>query len=86
MKLNEALSLKVIYLRTCVPPDDIRLLVLDLPRDYYDDISLSYPEPFLHFSWDSDYSSDAIQILDLYPIGPKEALYVAEDLPILFAR
>ncbi len=57
---NEALSLKIFYLRPCIPPDDIRLLVLDLPRDYYDDVPLSYPEPLPHFSGDSDNSSDAI--------------------------
>ena len=43
-------TLQVIYLRPSIPPYDVGLLVLKIPRNDDDDIVFPDPYPLLHFA------------------------------------
>jgi len=73
-------------LGTGISPDHIRLLILELPGDDYDHVTLSDPDPLLHLSRYAGHPGNAIYASDLDAIGAKQAFYVTEYLSILFTR
>ena len=72
-------------MRAGVSPDHVSLLILELPRDDYDHVALSYPDPLLHLSRYAGHPGYAVNAPDLDAIGAKQAFYMTEYLSILFA-
>jgi hypothetical protein len=83
--LQKSLALQPVYLGTGVSPDYIRLLILEIPRNDDNHVTLSDPDPLLHLAWYAGHPGNAVDAPHLYAIGAKQAFHMTEYLSILFA-
>jgi hypothetical protein len=83
--LQKSLALQPVYLGASVSPDYIRLLILEIPGNDDNHVTLSDPDPLLHLAWYAGHPGNAVDAPHLYAIGAKQAFHMTEYLSILFA-
>lgn len=79
-------SLEPVHLWAGVSPDNVSLLVLDIPGDYDDYVAFAYPDALLHLTAYAAHPGHAIHALYGHAVRAKHADHSAQHFVLVLIR